>query len=160
MLALTQLVDRCRRAVLSPAQRRYLDPLAITAPLVDRAVEELRQVALAGERAEELEAALGLADERVSLFHLTPHRQRMLGMLLARPSVSTDGFVAALYAHVPEADRPQSPRDVIKVQIHHLRRDLKPYGIEIETRWRDEAATYLLDDANKQKARALLAAPA
>ncbi len=64
---------------------------------------------------------------------LTAHQTLFLGALLKRRQLPRDAALDLLYAatDVREARQPK----VLDVMVHHLRRKLKPYGVNIETVW-------------------------
>jgi hypothetical protein len=105
------------------------------------------------DRVEELERILGTdrstANRLRTAFELTPDQGKMLGMLMARSSVTHESLYAVIYGAKPECDQPE-PK-IVDVQICKLRARLKPYGFEIGTLWGEG---YRLTPAMKAAIRA------
>lgn len=119
-------------------------------------MNELQQLR---DRVAELEDILGLTAQFPRELIPVRHYRRgvagpLLGLLLARPFVSADVAYDTLYGGRPEADQPKSGNNCVSVMIYHLRQTLAPHGITVRNLW---GQGYYLDDADKEKLRALIA---
>jgi two-component system cell cycle response regulator CtrA len=95
---------------------------------LDRLREENELLRL---RVDELEQIM-LRPELPLCLKITRRQSQVLGLLLARPVVSTADAMTALY----ELGTGDPPNDtIVSVLVCHLRRRLKPFGINIETLW-------------------------
>lgn len=84
-------------------------------------------------RIEQLEAALGLTFLAPLEWGLTGRQTRLFGALMAREILTKQAAMTALYTDVCDDDEPQIK--IIDVFICHIRRKVKPFGIEIHTVW-------------------------
>ena len=109
----------------------------------------------------DLEDALGMNDAAVFPRRMAPAERKILGILLRRASATKDQLMQAIYAGRNGADMPNDPAAVFKVQMHRLRRRLKPDGITIETilgaRGDYETSVYRISAEDKAKASAIMA---
>lgn len=81
-----------------------------------------------------LKEALGATAVKVPYsFGLTSQQARMLGILFERERASDDALVAALYA--TERDFPKDAKGNVHVQMTHLRRKVKLFGITVSREW-------------------------
>lgn len=85
-------------------------------------------------RIEELERVVGLDYACPLALRLSRNQARMLGLLMHKKVASKDALYTALYTDVI-CDKELPESKVIDVQISHMRRKLRPFGIEIETIW-------------------------
>jgi DNA-binding response OmpR family regulator len=96
---------------------------------------------------EELRAVLFGADLVLPLeWRLTAMQTRMFGVLLARERVSRPQLMSALYGLRLDGEIPDEK--IVDVQIFHMRRKLKPFGIEIANVW---GQGYALDAATRAR---------
>lgn len=79
-----------------------------------------------------LEAALMGKDELPLEWHLTPTQERIMRVCLTREVATKEAIATALYWDKPE---PAEAINNINVHMVRIRRKLKPFGIEIKTRW-------------------------
>ena len=97
------------------------------------------------ERVRMLEASLGLPEDTLpNRFALPPALQKILGLLMSLPTVTAEMIEERLGIATPA-----------KVAVFRLRRKLKPYGIEIQSKY---AVGYWLDPDTKEKVSALITA--
>jgi two-component system, cell cycle response regulator CtrA len=105
------------------------------------------------DRIDELEALLGMSLLPPLEWRLTASQARVLGVIHARPYASKDAIMAALYR---DGARDEAEIKIVDVMVCHIRRKLKPFGIEIITRWGEgfemPAASKALVDAALQPA--------
>ena len=99
------------------------------------------------DRIVELEEAMGLCVLPPLEWGLTVQQARLFGVLLERELLRKDAAMAALYRDRGE-DEPEMK--IVDVFVCHIRRKLKPFGIEIGTRW---GVGYFMTAANKAEAR-------
>jgi DNA-binding response OmpR family regulator len=99
------------------------------------------------ERVHQLEAMLGFRDFEIHGF--TKSQSVILGLLLRKQTVTKEMLHDALYGDRAEWDVPD-PK-TIDVLVCHLRRALKPHGIQFKTWY---GIGYYMDEANKAKLRA------
>lgn len=107
------------------------------------------QLQRAHDRIAELEEVIGMTSA-VRDAHM---RYRLLALLVARPIVSNDAALIALYGNLPESEQPDGSK-IIHVMICKLRKELKREGVEIFTRY---GQGYFLNDTGKVYARRYLA---
>lgn len=85
-------------------------------------------------RIDQLEAALGLGFLTPLEWRLTGAQMRLFGCLMARELMTKEAGMAAMYRdRVGSDDEPDIK--IIDVQVCKMRAALKPFGIEILTRW-------------------------
>ena len=84
------------------------------------------------DRIQELEEAMGLCVLPPLEWGLTVQQARLFGALLEREVLTKDAAMAALYRDRGD-DEPEMK--IVDVFVCHIRRKLKPFGIEIGTRW-------------------------
>ncbi|OMG60438.1 hypothetical protein BJP32_03630 [Brevundimonas sp. ZS04] len=99
------------------------------------------------DRIQELEEAMGLCVLPPLEWGLTVQQARLFGALLEREVLTKDAAMAALYRDRGD-DEPEMK--IVDVFVCHIRRKLKPFGIEIGTRW---GVGYFMTPANKAEAR-------
>lgn len=108
------------------------------------------------DRIEELEAVVGLLPKNEIQFkfcHFTPTEERYLGMIYKQEYVCTKEVIfRAVYGGLPEADQPLEIK-IVDVVVHHIRKKLKRFGIEIHTMW---GRGYYFDDVNRKKMQDLI----
>lgn len=80
-------------------------------------------------RIRDLEAAFGFEWRAPRVLHLTKHENRLLGLLVARHSITHQGAYQALYG--TRLDPPEPP--IINVYICKVRRKLRPFAVHIWT---------------------------
>jgi two-component system, cell cycle response regulator CtrA len=85
------------------------------------------------ERVRKLEEALGWRMTIPVIFGLSPHESRLFGGLLARDIMSKAQILDALYGHLPGDDEPEIK--IVDVFVCKARAKLKPFGVEISTKW-------------------------
>jgi two-component system cell cycle response regulator CtrA len=107
--------------------------------------EELR------ERVRQLEEIIGYTVEVPMQFGMTAHESRMLGLMMKRELCSREFLLTSLYGHLPPDDEPEIK--IIDVYACKLRKKLKPFGIEIGTKW---GQGYFLSAADKAKVVGIL----
>lgn len=88
--------------------------------------------ALLRERVAELERVLGITLDAPLEWGLTGQESRVMGALIARPLVTKDVAMAALYR---DFGRDEPEPKIIDVFICKIRKKVRPFGIEIETVW-------------------------
>lgn len=94
------------------------------------------------ERVRELEATLGLADDYIVAFDLSPVQRKVLGLMMQLPHVTPEMIEFRL-----------GIATAAKVAMYRLRRRLKPLGIEIKSR---RNIGYWLDPKTKELVRSLV----
>ena len=99
------------------------------------------------DRIQGLEEAMGLCVLPPLEWGLTVQQARLFGALLEREVLTKDAAMAALYRDRGD-DEPEMK--IVDVFVCHIRRKLKPFGIEIGTRW---GVGYFMTPANKAEAR-------
>jgi len=102
------------------------------------------------EKVRVLEDLIGSRIEAPPMFSLTPSEEKVLGLLQKREMATKNQIMYALYAARPDED-PQLK--IIDVYICKIRKKLKRFGIEIETRW---GRGYALTPASKAIIQQLL----
>ena len=100
-----------------------------------------------------LERAMGLLTLPPVEWGLTGHEARLFGAVLERELITKDAGMAALYRDRGAVDEPEIK--IVDVFICKLRRKLKPFGIEIGTRW---GVGYYMTAEAKAAARAQIEA--
>lgn len=107
--------------------------------------EELEELVI------QLKGEMGLGtDLPASLPHLTRYEADMLRLLIARRMVSRDAAMVAIYS-----DREEAPHEkIVDVWVCKLRAKLKPFPIEIITRW---GQGWYLTDASRANLKAMKA---
>lgn len=105
-------------------------------------------------RVRDLERALGGEDWAPIELRLGPTETRLFALLLRRPLLSRETAWTVFYGD-RDADGP--PPKIFDVWIARMRPKLRPFGIEIATRWR---VGWEMPSESKAKARALIAARA
>lgn len=95
----------------------------------------------------ELEEAMGLCVLPPLEWGLTQNEARLFGALLERELLTKDAAMAALYRDRGE-DEPEVK--IVDVFVCKTRKKLKPFGIEIGTRW---GVGYFMAPAHKAEAR-------
>lgn len=103
----------------------------------------------------ELEAAMGLTFLAPLEWGLTGNETRLFGALMARELLTKEAAMTALYRDVGADDEPEIR--IIDVMVCKMRPKLKPFGIEIVTRW---GVGYQLTADVKAGARAQIEAAA
>jgi two-component system cell cycle response regulator CtrA len=85
------------------------------------------------QRVEQLEASMGVVGFTPPVeWRLTGSETRVMGVLLKREVATKDAIMAALYC----ADaRDEAEVKIVDVFICKIRKKLKPFGIQIATRW-------------------------
>ncbi|WP_020179811.1 helix-turn-helix domain-containing protein [Methylopila sp. M107] len=116
--------------------------------IVEAENDELR------ERVVQLEELLGFRTLTPIEWGLTPKQASVLGFLLNRPMATKDELMTALYAL--DVDDPPHQK-IIDVFVCHLRRKLRPFGIEIRTVW---GQGYAIDRPQRDELKAQLGAAA
>lgn len=106
------------------------------------------------DRIQQLEEALGVLVLPPLEWGLTKNEGRLIGVLLERELVTKDTAMAALYR-----DRGESEPEVkiVDVFICKARKKLRPFGIQIDTRW---GVGYSMSAASKAAARQQIEAAA
>jgi DNA-binding response OmpR family regulator len=101
-------------------------------------------------RNEQLEEQLGLCAEPRLVFGLTKNESIMFRVLLNNKSPRKETCMTALFA-----DRIDDPPEIkiIDVWISHMRKKLKPFGVEINT---TVGVGYEMLEASKARARELM----
>lgn len=99
------------------------------------------------DRIQELEQAMGLCVLPPLEWGLTQNEARLFGALLERELLTKDAAMAALYRDRGE-DEPEIK--IVDVFVCKARKKLKPFGIEIGTRW---GVGYFVTPAHKAEAR-------
>lgn len=84
------------------------------------------------DRIEQLESALGMDFLAPIEWRLTASENRVFGVLMAREIATKNAVMAALYA---DHGRDEAEIKIVDVLICKIRRKVKPFGIEIGTRW-------------------------
>lgn len=103
------------------------------------------------DRISQLEDAMGMSVLTPIEWRLTMAEQRVFGVLLARELATKAAIMAALYS----ADgKEEAEIKIVDVFVCKARKKLKPFGVEIETRWGEG---YYLTPATKAKVRAMMA---
>lgn len=105
------------------------------------------------ERVRQLEEALGWRLTVPVIFGLSDHESRILGALLTREMMSRVQILDALYGHKPGGDEPEMK--IVDVYVCKARAKLKPFGVEISTKW--GSGYYLTKDAKAKVAEYLAA---
>jgi hypothetical protein len=86
-------------------------------------------------RVAQLEGLLGVCDDMVCryrlAFDLQAEQGRLLGLLMNRHVMRFDEAHDLLYGDRPEDQQPGLP--IVRVQVHKLRKKLKPHDIEVTT---------------------------
>ncbi|GAA0197765.1 hypothetical protein GCM10010203_55940 [Actinomadura yumaensis] len=100
----------------------------------------------------ELEEAMGLCILPPLEWGLTQHEARLFGALLERELLTKDAAMAALYRDRGD-DEPEIK--IVDVLVCKARKKLKPFGIEIGTRW---GVGYFVSAECKSRARAQIEA--
>ena len=105
------------------------------------------------DRVDELEELLGVRGTIPrKMFRSCPlAAEQLIGMLLARPSITREAAYTALYGGRPEADQPMEK--IIGTRMCQARKALTPHGIAVKTVW---GSGYYMTGENKAKLRALL----
>lgn len=104
------------------------------------------------ERVAQLESALGMDFLTPVEWQLTAQMMRLFGCMMARELMTGPAAMAALYRDRLGADDEPDPK-IVDVQICKMRARLKPFGIEIVTRW---GLGYFLTPATKAQVRELM----
>lgn len=104
------------------------------------------------ERVAQLEAALGLGFLTPVEWRLTAAMMRLFGCLMARELMTKDAAMAAMYRDRLGADEEPDIK-IVDVQICKMRALLKPFGIEVHTRW---GQGYCLDAPTKARVLELM----
>lgn len=112
------------------------------------------EVEMLRERIIELEEALTGTTLLPREFRLTESEARLLGVLMQRADANRDVIMAALYRDIHK-DEPD-PK-IVDIFICNIRKKLKPFGIEILTRW---GQGYEMPPGSKQIVRDMQAARA
>lgn len=118
-----------------------------------------REAALAAalERAEariaELEAERGRGFLPPLEWGLTGAQARLFGCMMSREVMTRDAAMVAMYRDRCGADDEPEIK-IVDVQVCKMRKALKPFGIEIRTRW---GVGYFLTEEAKAHVRAMLA---
>lgn len=122
-------------------------------PLDDGARERALEAAIARleDRVAELEAAMGLGVLTPLEWGLTRNEARLVGALLERELLTKDAAMAALYRD-RGADEPEIK--IVDVFVCKARKKLKPFGVEIGTRWGEG---YFMTGPAKAEARRQIA---
>jgi two-component system cell cycle response regulator CtrA len=102
----------------------------------------------AQDRIQTLEEEIGVTYGAPLQFGLTKNEVIMFGVLMKREHALKSTFMAALYSDKHEDAIAQEK--IIDVWICKMRAKLKPFGVEISTRW---GQGYYLTPAAKAKAR-------
>jgi two-component system cell cycle response regulator CtrA len=111
-----------------------------------------RENELLRERIVQLEAML-MGNELPPIeFGLTGSEGRVFGMLMQRTHATKDALMAALYR---DLGKDEAELKIVDVFICKLRRKLKPFGIQIVTRWGNG---YEMPAASKQLVREMMPA--
>lgn len=102
------------------------------------------------DRVSQLEGVMGLGLLTPIEWGLTGSEQRVFGVLMARELATKDAIMAALY----RADgRDEAEIKIVDVFVCKTRKKLKPFGIEIGTRWGEG---YFITPATKAIVHGLL----
>lgn len=86
---------------------------------------------------------------------LSPSQLTMLELLASRQQVTDEQFIQAIYAHKPECDWPEYPKECIDIWICKLRKWLGHFGIEIKTCYASlgEPTRYYIFPLHRDKVR-------
>lgn len=94
---------------------------------------------------EMLKEALGMSAPATREWGLSPRENQTLGIIAKRPEgASHERLFSALYG----AKNDPPGEKIIHVTISHMRRKLRPYGIQINTNW---GVGYWMDEDSRQK---------
>jgi hypothetical protein len=128
---------------------------------MDQTIKHLRALIAAQEvRIAALEDAVGIRAADQFPAPLRPMQRTILGILAKRGSITKTGLLQVLYGHRPERDWPDNAEKVIDVELHHLRRALTPFGIEIMTQAAQrghDATAYCMPSGSRAKVKMLVA---
>lgn len=83
-----------------------------------------------GEGSDETAVALGCS----RTFGTTPQQSAVLALILRRPEVTKEAIHGVIERGRP-ADRPETDPKMVDVVVHHIRKKLRTYGIELKTLW-------------------------
>lgn len=100
------------------------------------------------ERIAELEAAFGMDVLPPIEWRLTMSEARVFGVILKRELASKEAIMVALYGFEERAD----PK-IADVFVCKIRGKLKPFGVQIRTRW---GHGYFMDPADRALARSMI----
>lgn len=105
------------------------------------------------ERIVQLEKAMGLGVLTPVEWQLTPAMMRLFGCLMERELMTAEAGMVAMYRDRIGADDEPHVK-IIDVQICKMRSRLKPFGLQILTRW---GQGYYLTPETKARVRDLMA---
>lgn len=114
------------------------------------ALEEENERLLA--RIEQLESLMGMRLIPPIEWRLTGSEARVFGVLMARPLATKDAIMAALYR---DSAKEEAEIKIVDVFVCKLRKKVRPFGVNIETRWGEG---YFLSQASKAAAQSMLEA--
>ena len=119
--------------------------------MMDRLALLERENADLRERLAYLEGALGGGLRLPAAWALSPSQEKLVAVLLCRSFVSRDAAMAAVYR---DTGRDEPSEKIVDVMIYHVRKKLKPHGIEIRTA---VARGYCIDEPLRSRLRKALA---
>lgn len=102
------------------------------------------------ERVAQLEAALGLSVVAPIEFQLTAKETRVLGVLMARDIATREAIMLGLYAG---RSTDEAEIKIVDVFVCKMRRKLKPFGIDIKTKW---GMGFFLETAQKRQIKDIM----
>lgn len=111
------------------------------------------------DRVAELERVLGLTARFPKTIlaegtRMTLQCEKVLGLLMARNTITIEAAYVAVYGDRPECDQPSVGS--VEIALYWLRKGLRPHGITIRNVY--GRGLWYLDDADKAKIRALIEA--
>jgi hypothetical protein len=117
----------------------------------------------AQQRIDDLERVFGSEADHLALaaLGLSATQARMVHLLRTRDTVSGEQLEFAMYADTPDRMSELDPRAVMKVQVSHLRHQLRRLGVEFESfGWGKGNSGYRMSGPNKARLAKLLASGA
>lgn len=91
----------------------------------------------------------------VRMFKATKQQAAVIATMLKRPELTKDQIHTILQDNRPVSSREPTDRKIVDVVIYHIRKKLKPHGIEISTVW---GTGYLISPKHRDIAVKLLEA--
>jgi len=103
---------------------------------------------------EEIFGQLSAQRARFKFTYFTATEEKYLGLLWSRKGVVVPKFAIfnLIYGGLPDGDQPEDPK-IIDVVVCHIRKKLKPFGVEISTMW---GRGFYFDDENRAKLAVLI----
>lgn len=92
------------------------------------------EIGVLRERVATLEAAQGIGVDVPIQFCLTVKETTILGILMKRDIATKPGICSAMYSLINTGEKDIDPK-IIDVFVCKMRKKLKPYGIDIGTKW-------------------------